>query len=143
MSSGPAITLQDANSDLALAHHNSFDILHEDSELPFGETSLVDQGLSKCSCDMQHATLEPAGVAKSVSATIANSLDASLIIAPNMALNHVLSDKNNIVVQHPMPQPITTYYTSLTSDKFPVGTVIRKQTTNIYTLKLASKVSKF
>lgn len=99
MSSGPAITLQDANSGL----HNSFDILHEDSELSFRETSLVDQRLSNSSYDMQHAILEPAGVAKSVSATVTNFLDTSLIIAPNMALNTVFSDKNNIVVQHPIP----------------------------------------
>lgn len=103
MSSGPAITLQDANSDPALALHNSFDILHEDSELSFRETSLVDQGLSNSSYDMQHAILEPAGVAKSVSATVTNFLDTSLIIAPNVALNTVFSDKNNILVQHPIP----------------------------------------
>jgi len=146
MSSGPAISLQDANSDLVLAPHNSFDILHEDIELPFGETSLVDQGLSNSSYDMQHAILEPAGVAKSVSATVTNSLDASLIIDPNMALNPVLSDKHNIVVQHPMPQPTTTYYTSLTSDKLPVSTVIRKQTTNIHSeasLKSVQILKKF
>ena len=77
-----------------------------------GETSLVDQGLSNNSYDMQHAILEPAGVPKSVSATVTNSLDASLIIAPNMALNPVLSYKNNIVVSH---QATTQFFVPRTS----------------------------
>lgn len=71
-------------------------------------------------------------VARSVSACVTHSLDASLIIAPKMALNPGISDKNNISGQHLMPQPITTAYTSLTNDKHSVSTVVEKQTTNIH-----------
>jgi len=105
---------------------NSFDLLNDLENVTDGE-ALV---------EVVHASLDSTnldvGVAKSVSATVTHSLDASLIIAPNMVLNAGLSDKNNIVVQHPMPQPITIAYTSLTSDKRPISTIVGKQTTNIH-----------
>jgi hypothetical protein len=65
-----------------------------------------------------------------VSATVTHSLD--VIIAPNMTLNPGISDKNNVVVQHLMPQPITTAYMSWTSDNHPVSTYVGKHTTNIH-----------
>jgi len=124
--------------DLSLT--NSFDLLNDLENVTDGE-ALV---------EVVHASLDSTnldvGVAKSVSSTVTHSLDASLIIAPNMVLNVGLSDKNNIVVQHPMPQPITTAYTSLTSDKRPISTIVGKQTTNIHSeasLKIVQILKKF
>jgi len=72
--------------------------------------------------------LTAACLARSVSAIVTHSLDHS----SKHALNLGISDKNIVVVQYLMPQPITAAYTSWTSDKHPVSTYVGKHTTNIY-----------
>lgn len=58
MNFNPSFLRKDVNSNPTLALHNSFDKLHVDNELPFGETPLVDQEQSHNSSDFLQAILE-------------------------------------------------------------------------------------
>jgi len=52
------VITKDANSNPTLALHNFFDLLHEESDIPYGETLLVHQEQNHSSNDMLQAILK-------------------------------------------------------------------------------------